>query len=145
VEKLATNVRAKLEATILRPTEEMVTKSAETVRQLEKDLPKFENFLSRLETYNYGTAWGTAFITVMVLAVFIFGCAWICLKDAYQADLPERMRSIHQNVEILDILDKSHRLLRLSKDQDKYYLMMEKADEAYLSTAHEGVLIFPKP
>jgi len=45
----------------------------------------------------------------------------------------------------LDILEKSHRTLRLSKDQDKCYLIMEEADGAFLSTAHEGVLEFSKP
>jgi len=145
MEKLATDVRTKLEATILRPTEEIVTKSAETVRKLEKDLPAFRDFLNRLETYNYGTAWGTAFITVMVLAAFIFGWVWICLNDSYQEALHDSKRSIQQNIEVLDILEKSHRTLRLSKDQDKCYLIMEEADGAFLSTAHEGVLEFSKP
>ena len=51
-EKLALDVRAKMEATILKPAEETVKKSAEVVRRLDEGTPRFEKMLERVENYN---------------------------------------------------------------------------------------------
>jgi hypothetical protein len=145
-EKLAQDVRAKMEATILKPTEEIVKQSTETVQRFEKSIPKFEGVADRLENFNYQSAWGTAVIVCSVVAILLVGVIWLKLEFWYHDTLAKIRANFDQTSRIVDVLDKTHHTAYLTQQDDKYYIVVSNADSTFVSPTHDGVIVFkPKP
>jgi hypothetical protein len=141
-EKLAQDVRAKMEDAILKPAEETVKKSGEVVRRLENGLPKFEGVAERLENFNYASAWSTASLVCAAVSLFLLGLIWLKLELWYHDSLEKGQANYEQNSRIVDVLDKTHHIFYLTQQDDKYYLVLSDADSTFISPSQQGVIVF---
>jgi hypothetical protein len=145
-EKLARDVRAKMETTILKPTEEVVQKSAETVQRFEKSVPRFEGVLDRLENFNYQTAWCTAFIVCGVAAILLVGVIWLRLDRWYNDSLTDEVRQIDartaDNEVVVKALNDLGKPIYVYPKDGKYILVLPDASDTWISTTHAGVIQF---
>jgi hypothetical protein len=147
-EKLALDVRMKMEASILKPAEETVKRAGEIVQRFETSLPKFGGTVSRLESFNYGSAWGTAFIVCGAVALLLIGFAWLKLDKWYHDSLVDEIQLIDSRladneVELkrLNEFGKQIEIERTPQD-DKYVLIMPDADKTWMADPHIGVIQF---
>jgi hypothetical protein len=141
-EKLAQDVRAKMEDAILKPAEETVKKSGEVVRRLENGLPRFESVAERLENFNYSSAWSTASIVCAAVSLFLLGLIWLKLELWYHDSLEKSQANYEQNSRIVDVLDKTHHIFYLTQQDDKYYIVLSDADSTFISPNQQGVIVF---
>jgi len=145
-EKLALDVRAKMEATILKPAEETVKKSAEVVRRLDEGTPRFEKMLERVENYNSAVAWHTASIVCAAVSLIFVGSVWLKLEMWYHDSLADEVRQIDartaNNEVVVKALNDLGKQIAVYPKDGKYVLVLPDASDTWISTSHAGVIQF---
>jgi hypothetical protein len=147
-EELAMDVRTKMEAAILKPAEETVKRAGEIVQRFETSLPTFGGTVSRLESFNYGSAWGTAFIVCGAVALLSIGFAWLKLDKWYHDSLADEIQLLDSRLDDNEVevkkLNDFGKQIEIERDpQDgKYVLVMPDADKAWMSDPRLGVIQF---
>ncbi len=145
-EKLAQDVRAKMEATILKPAEETVKKSAEVVKRLDEGIPRFEKVADRMENFNYGSAWCTSSIVCGAVAILLVGILWLRLDRWYHDSLTDEVRQIDartaNNGVVVKALNDLGKQIDVYPKDGKYILVLPDASDTWISTSHAGVIQF---
>jgi len=145
-EKLALDVRAKMEATILKPAEETVKKSVEVVKRLDDCTPRFERMLERVENYNSAAAWHTASIVCAAVSLIFVGSVWLKLEMWYHDSLADEVRQIDartaDNEVVVKALNDLGKSISVYPKDGKYILVLPDANDTWISTSHAGVIQF---
>ena len=145
-DKLARDVRAKMEATILKPAEETVKKSAEVVKRLDDSTPRFEKMLARVEDYNSAAAWQTASLVCGAVALILVSSLWLTLELWYHDSVADAVRQIDartvDNEAVVKALNDLGKSIAIYPMNGKYVLVLPDASDTWVSTTHAGVIEF---
>jgi len=145
-DKLSQDVKAKMEAAILKPGEETIQKMGKAAQRIVDGVPKLEGAAERLENYNYSSAWGTAFVVCATAAILLVGGIWLKLDYWYHDSLADEVRQIDArtayNEAVVKALNDLGRGIEIYPKDGKYLLALPDATDAWMSTTHAGVIQF---
>ena len=135
-----------MEATILKPAEDTVKKSAEVVRRLDEGTPRFEKMLERVENYNSAAAWHTASVICGAVSLIFVSSVWLKLELWYHDSLAEEVRQIDartaNNEVVVKALNDLGKQIDVYPKDGKYILVLPDASDTWISTSHAGVIQF---